>query len=266
MRLKKCVNLVSVKLFLIYNMYLPRLKKALFVLTFTFAIILKLDFRAYAQHRSTGMNAEGNLLSGSRAGSGGSGYIPSEGWAIALNGGYEMPLGDIREFYKPAPTFGATIMRRWNHFIFSGSVDYRVYQPKQSSFSNPVNVGGQITTIEVMYSDFSGMGLYAGAAYEMPITYAASFYVGLNVGTIMSNYDYAILQDNVPVYTDRLKTNVTYVGPKLGLNFAVAKGLILGVEAKYNVSLAKASNDPNDNSVTKGFNSAAANLFLSYSF
>lgn len=220
-----------------------------------------------AQHRSGGMNADGNLLGGSKRGSGGGGYISTEGWAVAVNGGYEAPLGDMREIYKAAPTFGATLMKKWNHLIFSGTVDYRSNKPKLSSFPLPIDISGQIVDGEVIYGNFSGVGLYAGVSYQTLITPAASFYVGVNGGTIISSYDFAVNYEGLFSIADRAKVNVTYVGPKLGLNFAITNRVSLGVEARYSVSLAKADyTDPTSDTVTKGFNSVAGNLFLSYSF
>jgi len=223
-----------------------------------------------AQHRSGGMNADGNLLGGSKRGGGGLGYLPTEGWALAVNGGYETPLGDLKQTYKAGPTFGLTVINRWKHFILSGTVDYRIYQPKIRTGIYEVEVNGQMVAAgEINFSNFNGLGLYLGAAYEVQITPGSSFYAGVNLGSIRSSYSYSYsksqgVEFDVP---ETPPSTIGYVGPKLGLNFALGNNIILGAEARYSFSVSGVSiNSFDGTSSTEGFKSAAGNLFLAYSF
>ncbi|MFD0751214.1 hypothetical protein ACFQZS_13770 [Mucilaginibacter calamicampi] len=245
-------------------MYLS-LKRVIYSLAIPVFYLMVNCFSAQAQHRSVGMNADGNVLGGSKSGGGGA-YLPTEGWFLAVNGGYEAPLGEMRDIYKPAPTFGVTLMKKWNHLVISGTVDYRNNQPKQSSFPLDIDINGQTATGEVTYGNFSGIGIYAGVSYEALITPGASFYVGVNGGTIISKYDYAVSYEGIFAIADQAKVNITYIGPKLGLNFAINSRISLGAEARYSVSLSKADQDPSSDTVSKGFNSVAGNLVLRYGF
>lgn len=224
-------------------------------------------FLTKAQAQRRGYNADGNVLGGSNSGSGGLGYLPTDGWMIALNGGYEGPIGDLKEFYKGGPTFGISLMKRWNHFIFSGSVDYRMYQPKQSDFFFQYEYLGQVvSTGTISYSNFKGVGAYLGAAYEVLITPSASFYFGVNLGGIRSQYDFSATDGQLFDISASEKSNIAFFGPKLGLNLALTNRIGLGAEARYSAGLAGAKYDETGEAVTKAYKSGAANLFLSYSF
>lgn len=268
-QLKKCVNLVAVKLYLILYMHLARIKKTLTIIVF-FVFLFIFWLPAQAQHGSPGMNADGDLLGGSASGSGGGGYLAAEGWAVAVNGGYETPLGKLKETYKAGPVFGLTVINRWNHFILSGTIDYRIYQPKIRTGIYEVEVNGQpVAAGEINFSNFSGLGLYLSASYEVQITPGSSFYAGVNLGSIRSSYSYSYsksqgVEFDVP---EMPSSTVGYVGPKLGLNFALGNKISLGVEARYSFSVSGVSIDSFDGTTsTEGFKSAAGNLFLAYSF
>ncbi|MGY3215453.1 hypothetical protein [Mucilaginibacter sp. HD30] len=219
-----------------------------------------------AQHLSGGMNADGNLLGGSKRGSGGA-YLPTEGWSLAANGGIEAPLGDLRDSYKSAPTFGLTLSKKTNHFILSLTTDYRAYQPKQISYPIEVEFNGQVIAAgEIGISNFTGVGAYLGAAYEWLITPSASFYAGLNGGYMFSKYSFTTetLQD---ITVTSQTNNIPFLGPKLGLNFAVTNRINVGIEARYSVSLAKTKVDEFfDAPITPDFKAYAGNLFLIYNF
>ena len=220
-----------------------------------------------AQAQRRGNNADGNVLSGSNSGSGGLGYLPTDGWMIALNGGYEGPIGDLKEFYNGGPTFGISLMKRWNHFIFSGSVDYRMYQPKQADFFFQYELMGQVvSTGTASYSNFKGAGAYLGAAYEVLITPSASFYFGVNLGGIRSKYEFSATDGQLFDIFVNEKSDIAFFGPKLGLNLALTNRIGFGAEARYSAGLAGAQYDETGEAVTKAYKSAAANLFLSYSF
>ncbi|PJJ84126.1 hypothetical protein [Mucilaginibacter auburnensis] len=249
-------------------MYFSRPKKALFVVTVIFVILLKFGFSGYAQHRSVGMNAEGNLLSGSRAGSGG-GYLPTSGWGLSVHGGYENPIGSITEIYKGGPSFGLNVINRWNHLILSGTVDYRSFVPKNRVLPLEIKINGQLVADgEITLTNFTGLGVYLGAAYEFMITPGASFYAGVNLGAIRTDYNGTYSGTAEAETTEEpTKSTTPYVGPKLGLNFALGNKISLGVEAKYALGLGKLNFTSIDGTPdTQGFKSVAGNLFLTYSF
>jgi hypothetical protein len=244
-------------------------------LLYTFAIpvlsLMIICLPSQAQRRSGGLNADGNLLGGSSAGSASGGYLPTEGWAVALNGGYETPIGTLKETYKAGPTFGLTVINRRNHFMLTGTVDYRTYQPKVSSGPFEVEVNGQLVAVgEVSLSNFNGLGLYLGAAYEVQITPGSSFYAGVNLGSIRSSYSYSFSSDYPGIEFDDPEmpsSTIGYVGPKIGLNFALGNRISLGAEARYSFSVSGVSINSFDGTTsTEGFKSAAGNLFLAYSF
>lgn len=238
-----------------------------FFVAATSLLFFLMIFLLPAQAQRRGINADGNLLGGSNSGGGGLGYLPTDGWMIALNGGYEGPIGDLKEFYKGGPVFGISLMKRWNHFIFSGSVDYRMYQPKQSEFFFQYEYMGQVvSTGTVTYSNFKGAGGYLGAAYEIPFTPSASFYFGVNLGGIRSQYSFSATDGQLFDISASEKSNIAFFGPKLGLNLAITNNIGLGAEARYSAGLSGAKYDETGEATTKSYKSAAANLFLSYSF
>jgi hypothetical protein len=224
-----------------------------------------------AQHRSGGMNADGNVLGGSTAGSGGGGYIASDGWSVAVNGGYEMPLAELKDAYRAAPTFGLSIARKYKHFIFSLTGDYRNFQPKQRTSVYEGEFNGQPFTGTQTLSDFRGIGAYFGAAYEVLITPSASLYFGLNGGYIFS--DFGVTSTNPFFELDiSASSNIPYLGPKLGLNFAVTNALSIGVEGRYSTNIIQATDTGTTDQgadftvTTQGYKSAAGNITLTYSF
>ncbi len=249
-------------------MHLPCLKKALSVSAFISITLLSFTISTYAQHRSIGMNADGNVLGGSRAGGGG-GYLPTSGWALSVHGGYENPIGSITEIYKAGPSFGLSVINRRNHFILSGAVDYRSFVPKHRVLPFEIEFNEQVVASgEITLTNFTGLGVYLGAAYEFMITPGASFYAGVNLGAIRTDY-YATYSGTEAETTeeDPTKSTTPYLGPKLGLNFALGNKISLGAEAKYTLGLGKiAFNSIDGTPTTQGFKSVAGNLFLTYSF
>ncbi len=215
-----------------------------------------------AQRRVGGMNADGNVLGGSKSGSGPYGYITSHGWSVAANGGFELPLGDLRETYKGGPSFGGTLSKKINHNIISASVDYRVYDPKQSVFVDE-SAGFPIS---LYYSSFSGLNAYLGVAHEWLITNSASFYAGFNGGYMITKFD-MLIETPIGVEPYSQRSNVPFLGPKLGLNFAVSNRIIIGAETRYNFSIGKgnigAAQGPD---ISASLKSVAANLSLNYNF
>ncbi|AMR31884.1 hypothetical protein A0256_10850 [Mucilaginibacter sp. PAMC 26640] len=236
------------------------IKRFSFFVIFAFSQIL--CFPAHAQ-RTLGINADGDVLSGSNRNSGGT--IRQDGWWVAINSGYEAPLSDLGEVYKGAPTFGFTLAKRTGHLVFSGTADYRSYHPKQGQFSYSYDDQNALTAT---YSKFRGIGLYAGLAYQLPITGLIDLYGGVNGGVIISKYSLSATDGQfISVSAEYDNGSISYFGPKLGFNFLVGGNFSISLEGRYSLSLTGANyNSREGSSVTKGFSSYAANVFLVYGF
>ncbi|WP_188409708.1 hypothetical protein [Mucilaginibacter phyllosphaerae] len=232
------------------------------VYTLLVVLLIIIWLPANAQHRgSAGINADGDVLSGSSHNSGG--YIAQDGWLIALNLGYESPLGDMKEIYKGAPTFGVTVGKRMGSLVYTGTVDYRVYKPIQSNISYTDDLYSYTAT----YGNYSGIGLYAGVAYELPLGSSATMYGGINGGYIIASFKMTIQGDGIDGSTESAGSSVTYIAPKLGFNFAVSNSMSIGLEARYSLGTVGANyNSREGGTVTPGFNSYAGNVFLIHSF
>lgn len=219
---------------------------------------------ATAQSRRTlGIGADGDMLSGSNHSSSSS-FVREDGWMLALTGGYENPDKDLRDVYKATPVFGLTVTRAKNHWLFSGSVDYRSYQPKQSTFI--VN-DDYLGTYNASYGNFRGIGLYAGIAYDLQINDIFDIYAGANVGSVFIKQIRAIQFADGSSESIELKNSLNYLGPKLGLNFAAGTNLAIGVEGRYGLDITGFnSNTRTGTEVYKGFSAASANLVLTYYF
>ncbi|MBK0380743.1 hypothetical protein [Mucilaginibacter segetis] len=233
------------------------------VYLFLFAFFMIIWSPSKAQHSSSkGMNADGDVMHGNSYNSGG--IIRQDGWSVALSGGYEAPLGDLKETYNAAPTFGATVTRRMGNVIYTGTADYRSYKPKQSEFPYTYD---DVTYLTATYSNYQGIGLYAGIGYELPITGLLDVYGGINGGVMFTKYE---MYATDGAYTDSYvssSSKISYLGPKLGFNCAINRKISIGIEARYSLGISGASyNTRYGGSTTKAFNSYAGNLFLTYSF
>jgi hypothetical protein len=216
-----------------------------------------------AQRRNTpGINGDGDILGGSSHNSGG--YIMQDGWLVSLNGGYESPLGDLKEIYKGAPTFGVTVRKRMGSLVYSGTIDYRKYKPKQSTFTY---TDEDVYSYTATYGNYSGIGLYGGIAYELPLGGLVSIYGGVNGGYMITKYEMSMQDGEDVILSQSASSSAIYIGPKAGFNFAVSNNMSIGLEARYSLGIVGANyNSREGGSTTPGFNSYAGNLFLTYSF
>ena len=234
--------------------------RAAFVIIVLFTTI---SLPLYAQNGSRGINADGDVLGGSSYNSGGYGLRDS--WMIALNGGYESPLGDLKDIYKGAATFGLNVRKRMGNLVYSGTIDYRAYKPRQRSFAYTVD---DVNYFTAAYSNYTGAGIYLGIAYELPVSGLVSVYGGINGGFILTKFKLSGQDDDGSTYFSQSATDqTTYIAPKAGFNILVSENISIGIEAKYSIGIAGANYNTRDGgSVTRAFNSYAGNLFLIYSF
>jgi hypothetical protein len=236
---------------------------ARWVYSILFILLVIIWSPSKAQRRNTpGINGDGDVLGGSSHNSGG--YTAQDGWLVSLNGGYESPLGDLKEIYKGAPTFGVTVRKRMGSLVYSGTIDYRKYKPKQSTFTY---TDEDVYSYTATYGDYSGIGLYGGVAYELPLGGLVSIYGGVNGGYMITKYEMSMQDGEDVILSESASTSAIYIGPKAGFNVAVSNNMSIGVEARYSLGVVGANyNSREGGSVTPGFNSYAGNLFLTYSF
>jgi hypothetical protein len=236
---------------------------ARWVYSILFILLVIIWSPSNAQRRNTpGINGDGDVLGGSSHNSGG--YTAQDGWLVSLNGGYESPLGDLKEIYKGAPTFGVTVRKRMGSLVYSGTIDYRKYKPKQSTFTY---TDEDVYSYTATYGDYSGIGLYGGIAYELPLGGLVSIYGGVNGGYMITKYEMSMQDGEDVILSESASTSAIYIGPKAGFNVAVSNNMSIGVEARYSLGVVGANyNSREGGSVTPGFNSYAGNLFLTYSF
>nr|WP_294943612.1 hypothetical protein [uncultured Mucilaginibacter sp.] len=235
-----------------------RTKFRLATLSFVLSMFI---FSAANAQRTRGMNADGDVMSGSNSSSGGT--VRQDGWLMAFNGGYESPMGELKDSYKGSPTFGVSVMRRMGSLLYSATVDHRSYKP--------INAVTQITYDDENYfgatfSKFNGTGLYLGIAYELTAG-DINFYGGVNGGFILVSYKITIDDPNFSSTESVSNAQTTYIAPKIGLNFMLTKSIGMALEGRYSLGTVGANyNTRTGGSTTPGFNSAAGNLFLTYNF
>jgi hypothetical protein len=207
------------------------------------------------------MNADGDVLGGSTRSSG---AVRSDGWQAGINVGYESPLGDVKDVYNGSPTFGVNVIRKKGNLLFSGTIDYRDYKPKQADISY---IDEDRYYYSVKYSSYRGIGLYLGAAYEIPFDGQFSFYGGLNGGIVLISYKATIDSESYSGVLEVSNYNSTYIAPKLGFSYMLNNNVSVGLEGRYSLGVTSANyNTREGGNITKGFNSYAGNLFLTYCF
>ncbi|RFZ82168.1 hypothetical protein DYU05_16240 [Mucilaginibacter terrenus] len=260
----KLYYLSNVKLFLINPMHPNSPKRLAFATIFTLFILVVFTWSpANAQRRHTpGVGADGDMLGGSNHNSGG--VERSDGWGISLNAGYETPRGDVGDFYKAAPTFGATVTRRMGNVVYSGTIDYRSYKPKQAEFTESEEGFEDVVT---KYSNYQGTGFYLGIAYEVPLTGLVDVYAGVNGGFVITKFDLSASDGSGSYVSVSGNTSVSYFGPKLGFNCAVGSNMSIGAEGRYGLGITGASyNSREGGSTVQGFSAISGNLFLTFHF
>jgi hypothetical protein len=235
-----------------------RTKLCASILSFT---LILFTFSIASAQSTRGMNADGDVMSGSNSSSGGS--VRQDGWLIALNGGYESPMGGLKDSYKGSPTYGVSVMRRMGNLLYSATVDYRSYKPLQAT---------QLITYDdqnyysATFSKYSGTGLYLGIAYELTAG-DINFYGGVNGGYVLVSYKISVDDPSFSSTESVSNAQSIYIAPKIGLNFMLSNSIGIALEGRYSLGTVGASyNSRTGSSTTPGFNSVAGNVFLTYNF
>jgi hypothetical protein len=236
-----------------------RFKLCVSILSFVLTLFV---YSAANAQRNRGMNADGDVLTGSNSSSGG--FVNQDGWMIGFNGGYESPLGDLKQSYKGSPTFGVNLFRRMGNLLYSASIDYRSYKPLQDTLQISYD---DTDYYGATFSKLKGIGLYLGIAYELPLSPDINVYGGVNGGVVMVSYKITIDDTNFSSTEEVSNAQSTYIAPKVGLNFMLSRSLGMALEGRYSLGTVGANyNSRTGGSTTKGFNSVAGNIFLTYQF
>ncbi|MES2267240.1 MAG: outer membrane beta-barrel protein [Bacteroidota bacterium] len=244
-------------------MYSPKSNTPIYRATIVFSFLLiMICSAANAQRRSSGMNADGDLLGGSSYNSGG--YIMQDGWAMAISGGYESPQGELKEIYKGTTVFGASVRKRMGNIVYLGTIDYRAYKPRQSSFDYSED---GVSYYTASYSNYTGLGVYAGIAYEVPLGGLLSIYGGANAGFVFTKFTMTAGDGESTFLSASASEKATYIAPKAGFNIFLSEKISLGIEAKYSLGAVGANyNSREGGSITPGFHTLAGNVFLIVQF
>jgi hypothetical protein len=161
----------------------------------------------------------------------GGGVSYQSGYAIALNTGYDAPLGSLGSIFKPAPAFDLNFLTYRGNFIINAGFGYHVYKPKADTLYYNAGIGG---TGYVAYQNFPVYAIYTGAAYNLGITDNFRIYAGANFGYYFSRFAYRqadIFGSNSADFFE----DDPYLAPKIGLNIMINSTIGLGAEAKYNL-------------------------------
>ncbi|MDN5287733.1 MAG: hypothetical protein JWR38_4007 [Mucilaginibacter sp.] len=187
---------------------------------------------AMAQHRSH------EALTYGGGSSGGSNF--ESGYAISLGVGYDLPLGYLKDIYKPGVAFNFGVMRFMGDFTLSLNAGYHAYKPKDDAFGaveitdNSENATATVENMSAILGKFKVYSGYASIVYNVNIAEGARLYGGANLGGyytyniepyILDNGDYGFAGQHVSNF---------YVAPRLGVIFAFTDHIGLSLESTYN--------------------------------
>jgi len=201
------------------------------------------------------------LTYGGGSNGGGSGL-----WGIVFTAGYDVPVGNFATTFKAAPAFAIGVNRNYGDFTFNTTIGYISYKPKLDTFfyNGTDNTAGYIK-----YENLSSIQVYLGVAYNIAIADEAKFYFGVDLGTYYNHFAYDSNDGEGGIDEADTEDEVSYVAPKLGINFMVSDDISIGIEGKYNFQLSSSSGsgDAYDygyaTTVNKSF---SGNFVLTYNF
>lgn len=187
----------------------------------------------------------------------------------------DIPLGKLKDIYKPGTSIDGNFLTYWGNFTFSAGIGYRSFSPKHETEDLIIDDGsGYYTNAgSITYQSFSSVILAAGAVYNFNLSRRAVLFAGLNAGQYFSSYGYSVTSTDGS-YNEEGSTSVesqSYIAPKLGLGFKLSGNFQLDVEARYNVFFTPLNYNydfSTGSSSSSGtvYNSFAAGVSLSYRF
>lgn len=185
---------------------------------------------AIAQHRSNAALTYGG-------GSNGGGDFES-GYAITFGLGYDLPLGYLKDIYKPAVAYNLGVSRFLGNFTVGLNVGYHAYKPKDGLISLEVDNGETVDQQAIDYtsifSKFKVFEGYASAVYNVEIADGVKINGGLNLGGYYTEniFPYFTADDNIVPLEQHLRN--FYVAPRLGAMFLVSDQIAITIDGKYN--------------------------------
>lgn len=182
-------------------------------------------------------------------------------YGVALNAGYDVPVGNLGYTFKPAPTFGFTFLSYHDDLVLSATIGYHSYKPKQDTFYYAVDESNYGT---IKYQNFTALSLYFGVAYNFELAEGIKAYGGINFGAYFTHSVYHSVDEFINDNSDLHDENI-YLAPKIGLNYTVGDNVTIGIEGKYNTFIV--AGKKSDNARVGTINSSyAGNLILTYNF
>jgi hypothetical protein len=185
-----------------------------------------------------------------------------DGFGVALSTGYDVPVGNLGYTFKPATTYGFTVMQYKNGFTGSITVGYHFYQPKQDTFYYAVNTTNYGT---ISYKNFTMISAYLGGAYNVKLTDDIIGYVGLDFGVYYSHMYYTSADEYQAGGGLDAHEEDLYVAPKVGINYLIGDNMAIGIEGKYN-SFAPSGQKEDNPLVGTIYSSYAATFIITYNF
>jgi len=150
------------------------------------------------------------------------------GYGIVFGVGYDAPLGNLKNVYKPAINYSIGVSRFMSDFTVSLTLGYHAYKPKDDLVTS-----GDIENTSTLFSDYRVYSAYAGIVYNLNLADNVRLYGGGNIGLYSTHYAFSST-DNVSEFIVDLRERDVYLAPRLGLIFALTNNIGLSLESKYN--------------------------------
>ena len=161
-------------------------------------------------------------------GGGNNGNNFDSGYGIVFGVGYDAPLGNLKNVYKPAINYNLGVSRFMNDFTVSLTLGYHAYKTKDDLIT-----AGDIENTSTIFSDYRVYSAYAGAVYNLNLADDVRLYGGGNIGLYFTHYAFSST-DNVSEFIVDLRERDIYLAPRLGFIFALTNNIGLSLESKYN--------------------------------
>lgn len=185
----------------------------------------------------------------------------THGFGVAINYGYDAPLGNQSYTFKPGATYGISVLSYSKNWITSISFGYLSYKPKQDLFYYQVDDSNYGT---IKYQNFTAYQLYLGVAYSLELSTELKAYGGVNFGEYLTHTVYLATDAYAGADADLHENNV-YLAPKLGIKYSINDNISIGAEGKYNI-FAISGNAAYNSNVGTVYSSYTGNLVLTYNF
>lgn len=195
---------------------------------------------AVAQHRSS------RALTYGGGGNGATNF--SDGWAVSVGTGVDVPQGDLNSIFKPAININTGVYRFLGPFTANFNVGYRSFRPDEAIVTQEAG--------STIYADMSAFSIHGGLAYNIDLTDDFRVYGGVNLGAYITQFGVAFIYDD-PSYAyvfQKWKTSL-YYAPKVGMSFPVTNHLGFNIESKYNFFSQKVDFEEGNGSAKLNWNS-----------